>query len=44
MRLSNSKVPIKVKRHLLTSYKVNDVTKRTTRADNDNVTLIAQVP
>ena len=41
MRLSNSKVPRKGKRHLLTSYNVYDVTERATRDDNGNVTLIA---
>ena len=42
LRLGNSKAPGKVKRHLLTSYKVNGVTKRAPRDDNDNVTLMAQ--
>ena len=34
LRLSDTKAPSKVKRHLLTSYKVNDVTKRTPRDAN----------
>ena len=42
MRLSNSKVPSKVKRRLLMSYKVNVVTLRAPRDDNDNVALMAQ--
>ena len=33
LRLRNSKAQSKVKRHLLTSYKVNDVTKRASRDD-----------
>ena len=37
LRLSNSKAPSKVKRHLLTSYKVNDFTKRQPCEDNGNV-------
>ena len=42
MRLSNSKAQSNVKRYLLTSYKVNDVTNCASRNDNDNVTLMAQ--
>ena len=42
LRLSNSKAPSKVKYHLLTSYKVNDVTKRAPRDNNGNVMLMAQ--
>ena len=38
---SNSKAPINVKRHLLTSDKVNDVTKRASRDENGNVTPMA---
>ena len=38
LRQSNSKIPSKGKRYLLTSYNVNDVTKRATRDDNGNVT------
>ena len=41
MHLSNSKVPRKGKRYLLTSYNVYDVTERATRDDNGNVTLMA---
>ena len=42
MRLGNQKAPDKVKRYLLTSYNVNDVTERTPRDENGNVTLMAQ--
>ena len=42
LRLSNSKVPSKVKRYLLTSYNVNDATERAPRDDNGIVTLMAQ--
>ena len=42
LRLSKSKAPSKVKRHLLTSYQVNEVTKRAPRDDSVNVTLMAQ--
>ena len=42
LRLSNSKAPSKGKRYLLTSYNVNDATKRAPRDDNGNVTLMAQ--
>ena len=42
LRLSNSKAPSKGKRYLLTSYNVDDVTKRAPRDDNGNVTLMAQ--
>ena len=42
LRLSNSKVQIKGKRYLLTSYNVNDLTERAPRYDNGNVTLMAQ--
>ena len=42
LRLGNPKVPSKVKRYLLTSYYVNDVTERAPRDENGNVTLIAQ--
>ena len=34
--------PSKVKRYLLTSYNVNDVTARAPRVENGNVTLMAQ--
>ena len=34
LRLSNSQAPSKVKRYLLTSYKVNDVKKRAPRDGN----------
>ena len=40
--LCNPKAASKVQRHLLTSYEVNDVTKRAPRDDNGNVMLIAQ--
>ena len=42
MRLGNPKVPSKVKRYLLTSYNVNDVTERAPRDENGNVTLMSQ--
>ena len=42
LRLSNSKVPSKGKRYLLTSNNVNDVTEGAPRDDNGNVTLMAQ--
>ena len=42
LRLGNHKAPDKVKRYLLTSYNVNDVTERTPRDENGNVTLMAQ--
>ena len=42
LRLGNQKAPDKVKRYLLTSYNVNDVTERTPRDENGNVTLMAQ--
>ena len=42
MRLSNSKAPSKGKRHLLTSYNVNDVTERAPRDDIGNMTLMAR--
>ena len=42
LRPSNSKAPKKVKRHLLTSYEVNVVTKRAKRDNNGNVTLKTQ--
>ena len=42
LRLGNQKAPDKVKRYLLTSYKVNDVIERTPRDENGNVTLMAQ--
>ena len=40
--VSNSKAPCKVKRYLLTSYNVNDVTERAPRDDYGNITLMAQ--
>ena len=40
--LSNPKALSKVNRHLLTSYKVNGVTKRATRDSNGKVTLMAR--
>ena len=43
LRPSNSKTPNKGKCYLLTSYNVNDVTKRAPHDDNGNVTLMAQV-
>ena len=42
MRLCNSKAPSKGKCYLLTSYNVNDVTKRAPRDENGNVTLMTQ--
>ena len=42
LRLGNPKASSKVKRHLLTSYNVNDVTERAPRDENGNVTLMAQ--
>ena len=42
LRLGNPKEPSKVKRYLLTSYNVNDVTERAPRNENDDVTLMAQ--
>ena len=42
MRLSNSKAPSKGKRHLLTSYNVNDITARAPRDDIGNMTLMAR--
>ena len=42
LRISKSKAPSKGKRHLLTSYYVNDATERAPRDDNGNVTLMAQ--
>ena len=42
MRLGNPKAPSNVKRYLLTSYNVNDVTERAPRDENGNVTLVAQ--
>ena len=42
LRLGNPKAPSKVKRYLLTSYNVNDVTERAPRDENGNVTLVAQ--
>ena len=42
LRLGNPKAPSKVKRYLLTSYNVNDVTERAPRDENGNVTLMAQ--
>ena len=42
MRLGNPKAPSKVKRYLLTSYYVNDVTERAPRDKNSKVTLMAQ--
>ena len=42
MRLGNQNAAGKVKRYLLTSYNVNDVTERATRDENGNVTLMAQ--
>ena len=38
LRLGNQKAPNKVKRYLLTSYNVNDVTERAQRDENGNVT------
>ena len=40
LRLSNPKAPIRVKPHLLMSYKVNDDIKRAPHDDNGNVTLM----
>ena len=42
LRLGNPKAPRKVKRYLLTSYNVNDVTERAPRDETGNVTLVAQ--
>ena len=42
LRLGDPKAPNKVKRYLLTSYNVNDVTKRAPHDENGNVTLMAQ--
>ena len=42
LHLGNQKAPDKVKRYLLTSYNVNDITERTPRDENGNVTLMAQ--
>ena len=42
LRLSNSKVPSKGKRYLLTSYNINDVTECAPCDYNGNVTLMAQ--
>ena len=42
LRLCNSKAPSKVKRHLLTSYKVNYLTKRPPLDDNGNVALMVE--
>ena len=42
LHLSNPKAPSKVKRHILTSNKVNNVTKCAQCDDNGNVTLMAQ--
>ena len=42
LRLSTSKTPSKVKRHLLRSFKNNDVTKIASRDNIGNVTLTAQ--
>ena len=42
MRLGNPKALSKVKRCLLTSYNVNDVTERAPHTENGNVTLMAQ--
>ena len=42
LRLGNPKSRSKVKRYLLTSYNVNDVTERAPRDKNGNVTLVAQ--
>ena len=42
LRLRNSKAPSNVKRYLLTSYKVNYVTKPAPRDDNGNVMLMAK--
>ena len=42
LRLSNSKASSKVKHHLLTSLKVNDITKRASHKDICNVKLTAQ--
>ena len=40
MRLGIPKAPSKVKRYLLTSYNVNDVTERAPRDENGNVKLM----
>ena len=42
LRLGNQNAPGKVKRYLLTSYNVNDVTERAPRDEKGNVTLMAQ--
>ena len=42
LRLGSPKAPSKVKRYLLSSYNVNDVTERAPRDENGNVTLMAQ--
>ena len=42
LRLGNPKASSNVKRYLLTSYNVNDVTERAPRDENGNVTLVAQ--
>ena len=42
LRLGDPKAPSKVKRYLLMSYNVNDVTERAPRDENGNVTLVAQ--
>ena len=42
LRLSYAKGPIKGKHYLLTSYNINDVTKRAPSDHNGNVTLMAQ--
>ena len=42
LRLGNPKAPSKVRRYLLTSYNVNDVTERAPRDENGNATLVAQ--
>ena len=42
MRLGNPKAPSKVKRYLLRSYNVNDVTERAPHDKNCKVTLMAQ--
>ena len=41
LRLNNSKASSNVKRHLPTSYKVNDFTKGAACDDNGNVALMA---
>ena len=42
LHISNSKAPCKVKRHILASYIVNDVTERAPRDYSGNVTLMAK--